>query len=109
MEKPKPCPFCAGTIVVDEDDKSFSAHCDDCNASPLTGPIGIGWFASREAAITAVNQRPGEKKLLARIAKLEAALERVIKILDRPMLKDEMCVNINHAVRVAHEALKGGE
>ena len=35
------------------------------------------------------------------------ALERVVKLLDRPMLKDDMCLYMNKAIKVAREALKG--
>lgn len=51
-----------------------------------------------------------------RIAELEAerdrlrkALERVVKLLDRPMLKDDMCLYMNKAIRVAHKALEEQE
>lgn len=50
----------------------------------------------------------------ARIAELEAerdrmreALEHVVKLLDRPMLKVDMCLYMNSAVKVAREALEG--
>lgn len=38
---------------------------------------------------------------------LRKALERVVKLLDRPMLKDDMCLYMGTAIRVAREALKG--
>ncbi len=41
--------------------------------------------------------------------RLREALERVVKLLDRPMLKDDMCLYMNNAIRVAREALKGAE
>lgn len=50
----------------------------------------------------------------ARIAELEAerdrlreALEHVVKLLDRPMLKVDMCLYMGSAIKVACEALKG--
>lgn len=49
-----------------------------------------------------------------RIAELETerdrmreALEHVVKLLDRPMLKVDMCLYMNSAVKVAREALEG--
>lgn len=52
----------------------------------------------------------------AEIAELETerdrmreALEHVVKLLDRPMLKVDMCLYMNSAIRVAREALKGAE
>ena len=49
-----------------------------------------------------------------RIAELESerdrmreALERVVKLLDRPMLKGDMCLYMDNAIRVAREALEG--
>lgn len=51
-----------------------------------------------------------------RIAELESerdrmreALEHVVKLLDRPMLKVDMCLYMNSAIKVAREALKGAE
>lgn len=39
--------------------------------------------------------------------RLRKALERVVKLLDRPMLKDDMCLYMDKAIRVARETLKG--
>ena len=67
-------------------------------------------------AIRNWNDRPIEDAQAARIAELEAerdrlrkALKRVIKLLDRPMLKDDMCLYMNKAIRVAHKALEEQE
>lgn len=37
---------------------------------------------------------------------LKQSIERVIKILDRPMLKDDFVPNINHAIKVMKDALE---
>ena len=72
--------------------------------------------ALRMFSVMEWNARPIEDARAARIAELEAerdrlreALERVVKLLDRPMLKDDMCLYMNNAIRVAREALKGAE
>ena len=39
--------------------------------------------------------------------RLREALERVVKLLDRPMLKDDMCLYMDKAIKVAREALEG--
>lgn len=36
--------------------------------------------------------------------RLRKALERVVKLLDRPMLKDDMCLYMDKAIRVARKA-----
>lgn len=72
--------------------------------------------ALRMFSVMEWNARPIEDARAARIAELEAerdrlreALERTIKLLDRPMLKDDMCLYMGTAIRVAREALKGVE
>ena len=40
---------------------------------------------------------------------IRGALEHVVKLLDRPMLKVDMCLYMDSAIRVAREALKGAE
>lgn len=41
--------------------------------------------------------------------RLREALEHVVKLLDRPMLKIDMCLYMGSAIKVAREALKGAE
>lgn len=46
-------------------------------------------------------------ELKAECDRLQEAMERVVKLLDRPMLKDDMCLYMDSAIRVAREAMKG--
>lgn len=96
MSEELKCPFCGGTTSVAYYHTGNNLlYCKDCKRT----------FSERDAKIM---------KQAARIAELEAerdrlreALERVVKLLDRPMLKDDMCLYMNKAIRVAREALKG--
>ena len=44
------------------------------------------------------------EEMEAECVRLRKALERVVKLLDRPMLKDDMCLYMDKAIRVAHKA-----
>ena len=80
----------AGYVVV-TDDKYEDVVCH-----------GIGVDQRDDAVLIA-----SAPELKAECAQLRKALERVVKLLDRPMLKGDMCLYINNAIRVAREALKG--
>lgn len=98
MSEELKCPFCGGiTNVAYYHTGNNLLYCKDCKRT----------FSERDAKIM---------KQAARIAELEAerdrlleALKRVIKLLDLPMLKDDMCLYMNKAIRVAREAMKGAE
>ena len=47
------------------------------------------------------------EEMEAECVRVRKALERVVKLLDRPMLKDDMCLYMDNAIRVAREAMKG--
>ena len=51
---------------------------------------------------TISEKRPGDSETSDN--KLKKSLERAIKILDRPMLKDDFVPNINHAIKVMKDA-----
>lgn len=80
----------AGYVVV-TDDKYEDVVC-----------CGIGADQRDDAVLIA-----SAPALKAECDRLREALERVVKLLDRPMLKDDMCLYMNKAIRVAREALKG--
>ena len=113
-EELKPCPFCGADpdISVQEDDTEdtyYVVACTNCNMAHSSSD-------DENVAIRNWNDRPIEDAQAARIAELEAerdrlrkALKRVIKLLDRPMLKDDMCLYMNKAIRVAHKALEEQE
>lgn len=46
---------------------------------------------------------------VAMCGRLRKALGRIVKLLDRLMLKDDMCLYMDKAIRVAREALEGEE
>lgn len=80
----------AGYVVV-TDDKYEDVVC-----------CGIGVDYRDDAVLIA-----SAPELKAERDRLREALERVVKLLDRPMLKDDMCLYMDSAIRVAREAVKG--
>ena len=121
-EELKPCRRCGlyvssdGIEVTQTDTGTYTARfeCPDCGEVAET----CMRHSSEDFAIADLvddwNRRWTDPALTARIAELEAerdrlrkALERVVKLLDRPMLKDDMCLYMDNAIRVAREALKG--
>lgn len=82
----------AGYVVV-TDDKHEDVVCH-----------GIGVDYRDDAVLIA-----SAPTLEAERDRLRKALERVVKLLDRPMLKDDMCLYMNKAIRVAHKALEEQE
>lgn len=82
----------AGYVVV-TDDKHEDVVCH-----------GIGVDYRDDAVLIA-----SAPALEAERDRLRKALERVVKLLDRPMLKDDMCLYMNKAIRVAHKALEEQE
>lgn len=123
-EELKPCRRCGlyvssdGIEVTQTDTGTYTARfeCPDCGEVAET----CMRHSSEDFAIADLvddwNRRWVDPALLARIAELEAecdrlrkALKRVIKLLDRPMLKDDMCLYMNKAIRVAHKALEEQE
>lgn len=96
MSEELKCPFCEKTASIAYHRTGNNLlYCEDCKKT----------FSECDAKIM---------KQAARITELEAerdqlrkALERVVKLLDRPMLKDDMCLYMGTAIRVAREALKG--
>lgn len=61
MDEMKPCPFCGGEPTIEHPEgDDYAVGCDDCCFSIMAGNVGIGWYATREEAITAWNTRPRE-------------------------------------------------
>ena len=56
-----PCPFCgtAGEYETtsDPDSGCNCVRCPNCDFDLMTGPVGIGWFATRNEAAQAWNTR----------------------------------------------------
>lgn len=107
--KLKPCPRCWKNVYVIRANGCKFIRCD-CGIQSSR----YGEHITDRRMVADWNRRPVEDAQAARIAELEAerdrlreALERVVKLLDRPMLKDDMCLYMNKAIRVAREALKG--
>ena len=122
-----PCPFCGSEHLYFGDWGTHGAY-DKVSC----GNECIDWVP-----VERWNSRPVEEALQKRIAELEElnelrkislrlkadllecevamcgrlrkALGRVVKLLDRPMLKDDMCLYMDKAIRVAREAWKGAE
>lgn len=120
----KPCRRCGldvssdGIEVTQTATGTYTARfeCPDCGEVAET----CMRHSSEDFAIADViddwNRRWIDPALTARIKELEAerdrmreALEHVVKLLDRPMLKVDMCLYMNSAIKVAREALKGAE
>lgn len=98
-EELKPCPFCGKSRPENWTEVNKLVLCPYCETVALRRT----W-----------NRRPIEDAQAVRIAELETerdrmreALEHVVKLLDRPMLKVDMCLYMNSAIKVAREALKG--
>ena len=113
-EELKSCPFCGAKAEFS--DLSYltgkPSWCISCTSSKCFAPHTD--TCSKKEAVERWNNRPIEEALQKRITELEAerdrlrkALERVVKLLDRPMLKDDMCLYMDKAIRVAREALEG--
>lgn len=92
------CPFCGGTASIAYHRASNNLlYCHDCKRT----------FSERDAKI--MKQTFRIEELEAERDRLRKALERVVKLLDRPMLKDDMCLYMDKAIRVALKALEGAE
>ncbi len=55
-----PCPFCGCDAEFDECEHTeplFCIECPDCDFSLLNGPVGIGWFGTKEDAAISWNRR----------------------------------------------------
>lgn len=121
-EELKPCRRCGldvssdGIEVTQTATGTYTARfeCPDCGEVAET----CMRHSSEDFAIADViddwNRRWIDPALTARIEELEAerdrlreALEHVVKLLDRPMLKVDMWLYMDSAIRVAREALKG--
>lgn len=65
--------------------------------------LGAGIIDYNQPEWLAEFNRRGERiaELETERDRLREALERVVKLLDRPMLKDDMCLYMNNAIRVA--------
>lgn len=112
----KPCPFCGKKASIQDcsyfgSTPMWSAMCDNPKCFAYTEA-----FKTKKEAVECWNSRPAEEALQKRIAELETerdrmreALEHVVKLLDRPMLKVDMCLYMDSAIKVAREALKGAE
>lgn len=101
-----PCPFCGSEYLQFGDWGTHGAY----------DKVACGNGCTDWIPVERWNSRPVEDSQAARIAELEAerdrlreALERVVKLLDRPMLKDDMCLYMDKAIRVAHKALEEQE
>ena len=101
-----PCPFCGSEHFYFGDWGTHGAY-----NKVSCGNGCIDWVP-----VERWNSRPAEEALQKRIAELEAerdrlreALERVVKLLDRPMLKGDMCLYMDNAIRVARKAQEGVE
>lgn len=56
------------------------------------------WNNYTEAQAVRIEELEAERN------RLREALERVVKLLDRPMLKGDMCLYMNKAIKVARKA-----
>ena len=120
-----PCPFCGSEYLQFGDWGTHGAY----------DKVACGNGCTDWIPVERWNRRPAEEALQKRIAELEKmaearklayrlrgqaleesqancirlrkALGRVVKLLDRPMLKDDMCLYMDKAIRVAREALEG--
>ena len=128
--KLKPCPLCGGKADFWGGTGAVLAGCPKCHIHTI-------YCYPPEDAARFWNSRPAENAKIAQIAELEkmaearklanrlleqerneleaecvrlrGALGRVVKLLDRPMLKNDMCLYMNKAIRVAREALEDEE
>ena len=120
-EELKECPFCGEKASIQDcsyfgSTPMWSAMCDNPKCFAYTEA-----FKTKKEAVECWNNRSAEDVLQKWIAeqeqerneleaerdRLREALERVVKLLDRPMLKDDMCLYMDKAIRVARVVLKG--
>ena len=113
------CPSCGGTAsIVYYRAGNNLLYCHDCQKAFSE----VGAKIMKQAARIAELEKMAEARKLANClleqerneleaecVRLREALERVVKLLDRPMLKVDMCLYMDSAIRVAREALKGAE
>ncbi|HDS0944971.1 Lar family restriction alleviation protein [Stenotrophomonas maltophilia] len=60
-DHPLPCPFCGGQATMETttepDESCHCVRCVECDFDLMGGPIGIGWWPTPAAAISAWNRR----------------------------------------------------
>ena len=83
----------------------------DCELVPVGTKARIAELEKMAEARKLANRLLEQERneLEAERDRLREALEHVVKLLDRPMLKVDMCLYMGTAIRVAREALKGVE
>lgn len=120
-----PCPFCGSEHLLFGDWGTHGAYDKVACGNGCTDWIPVERWNNRPAEealqkqIAELEQMAEVRKLANRLLEqerneleaerdqLRKALERVVKLLDRPMLKDDMYLYMGTAIRVAREALKG--
>lgn len=59
------CPFCAGEATHETCDGGHAVGCEDCGFTLMGGRVGIGWYATEDAAVKAWNTRIADVALKA--------------------------------------------